>query len=91
MASNRRTSCEPGRCSAYSEDLRWRMVYQYEARDLTCDEVGANLCVDPSTVSRTVQLFRRTGHVSKKQYDTTNLPLQLTESIQILLLQIVLD
>ena len=29
--------------------------------------------------------------MSKKQYDTTNLPRQLTESIQILLLQIVLD
>ena len=67
------------------------MVYQHEALDLTCNEVGTNLCVDPSTVSRTVQLFRRTGHVSKKQYDTSNLPCQLTEAIQILLLQIVLD
>ena len=66
------------------------MVYQYEALDLTCEEVGANLCVDPSTVSRTVGLFRRTGHVSKKQYDTSNLPRQLTETIQIILVQIVL-
>ena len=57
MASNRRTSCELSRCSAYSEDFRWRMVYQYEALDLTCDEVGANLCVDPSTVSRTSNYF----------------------------------
>ena len=56
------------------------MVYQYEALDLTCEEVGANLCVDPSTVSRTVGLFRRTGHVNKKQYDTSNLPRQLTET-----------
>ena len=41
-----------------------RMVYRHEALNLTCNEVGTNLCVDPSTVSKTVQLFRRTGHVS---------------------------
>ena len=89
MASGK--SCVPNRCSAYSEDLRWRMIYQYDALDLTCDEVGTNLCFDPSTVSRAVQLFRRTGHVSKKQYDTSNLARQLTEAIQILLVRIVLN
>ena len=57
------------------------MAYQHEALNLTCNEVGTNLYVDHSTVSRTVQLFRRTGHVSKKQYDTSNLPRQLTEAI----------
>ena len=51
------TSCESKRCSAYSEDLRWRMVYQHEALDLSCKDVAANLCVDPSTVSRIVSLF----------------------------------
>ena len=34
------------------------MVYQHEALDLTYEAVAANLNVDSSTVSRTVQLFR---------------------------------
>ena len=38
-----------------------------------------------------MRLFCCTGHVDKEQYDTSNLPRQLTEAIQILLLQIVLD
>ena len=77
MAAQR--SCEPRHCSAYSDDLRWRMVYQYEALNLTCDTVAANLNVDPSTVCRTLQLFRRTGHMTKKQYDASNLPRELND------------
>ena len=67
-------SCEPRRCSAYSDDLRWHMVYQCEALNLTYDTVAANLNVDPSTMCRTIQLSSRTGHVTKKQYDASNLP-----------------
>ena len=40
------TSCEPNRCSAYSDDLRSRMVYQRTALGLTYREIAANLCVD---------------------------------------------
>ena len=61
-------SCEPGRTSAYSEDLRWRMVWQREALGKKCKEVAANLCVDPATVSRTVARFRETGLVLKKSH-----------------------
>ena len=60
------TSCEPNRCSAYSDDLRWRIVYQRTALGLSYREIAANLCVDASTVCRIVQLFERTGNVSKK-------------------------
>ena len=86
-----RTTCEPTRSSAYPDDLRWRMVYQHEALDLTYEAIAANLNVDSSTVSRTVQLFRRTGHVSKKSYDTSNLPRDLTDTVQLIILQIVLE
>ena len=85
------TSCESARCSAYSNDLRWRMVYQYEGLKLTYDAITTNLCVDTSTVWRTVQLFRSSGCVSKKQYDTSNLPRKLTDTIQLVLLQLVLE
>ena len=56
-----RTTCEPTQSSAYPDDLRWRMVYQHEALDLTCEAIAANLNVDSSTVSRIVQLFRVDG------------------------------
>ena len=88
MASS---SCEPKRCSAYSKDLQWHMVYQHEALDLSCKDVAANLCVDPLTVSRIVSLFRRTGQVSKKQYDATNLARKLTVTVQLILLQVILE
>ena len=85
-----RTSCEPSRCSAYSEDLRWRMVYQHAALGLTYTTVASNLNVDTSTVCRTLQLFRRTGQVTKKQYDGTNLIYKLTDEVQLILLEVVL-
>ena len=57
------TSMERNRCNAYQEDLRWTMVYQYEMLNLPIVEVAMNLNVDPSTVWRTVQLFRKQGTV----------------------------
>ena len=67
------------------------MVYQYEGLKLTYDAIAANLCVDTSTVCRTVQLFRSSGCVTKKQYDKSNLPRKLTDTIQLVLLQLVLE
>ena len=59
-------SCEKGRTSAYSEDLRWRMVWQSQALSIPSATVAKNLGVDISTVKRTVSLFQRTGQVGKK-------------------------
>ena len=58
------TSCEPTRSSAYSEDLRWRIVYQ-KGTELSYTEVAKNLSVDLSTVKRVVKLFNNTGNVTK--------------------------
>ena len=44
-------SCEPRRTSAYSEDLRWHMVWQKEVLGLSYKEIGNHLNVDPSTVA----------------------------------------
>ena len=46
-------SCESLRCSAYDEDLRWRMVWQRMSLNYTYQEIGLNLNVDASTVYRT--------------------------------------
>ena len=59
------TSREPYRCSTYSEDLRWCMVWQRLAMGYKYKEIGHNLGVDPSTVQRTVCLFEETVSVQK--------------------------
>ena len=79
------SSCEPKRCSAYAEDVRWRMVYERQVLGLTYHNIGANLHVDPSAV-RTVQHFLNTGTVDKK-YNSDNLPRKLNDVIQLLILQ----
>ncbi len=45
------TSIESARCSAYSDDLRWRMVWQREGVGLTVHgtSIAKNLGVDKST------------------------------------------
>ena len=84
-------SCESKRSSAYSEDLRWRMIYQRVALRLSYEEIAKNLNVDPSTAWRTVSLFNETGYVTKKKYNSANLPRKLTDVVQFLLLQLILE
>ena len=84
-------TCEPKRCSAYSEDLRWRMVWQREVLDLKYEEIAKNLNVDASTVCRTVQLFHETGFVTKREYPKECLPRKLTEPVQLYILHLVLS
>ena len=83
------TSCEPHRSSAYSEDLRWRMVWQCEALGYTHAGVAENLGVDRTTVSRTLQLFYTTGCVSKKSYPKEKAFRKLTTPAQLLILNVV--
>ena len=59
-------SYEPKRASAYSVDLRWRIIWQREVLGLNSSEIAANLGVDSTTVWRAVKLFRETGDVQKK-------------------------
>ena len=85
------TSCEPKRSSAYSEDLRWRMIYQKYGLQLTYMEIANNLSVDQSTVKRIVQLFDATGNVAKKPYDKSGLPRSITKPVQFFIMQLVLQ
>ena len=61
-------TCEPKRTKAYSEDLRWRMVWQREVLGKNYQEIASNLNVDSSTVWRITKLFKEQGDVSKKVY-----------------------
>ena len=51
---------------AYNPDIRWRMVYQRVVLDLPFRTISQNLCVDVSTVRRTVTLFINTNSVDKQ-------------------------
>ncbi len=84
-------SCEPARSSAYSEDLRWKIVWQREGLELTLDEVAANLCVYVSTVHRVVKHFSTSGTVGKKSYSSINRPTKLTKPVQLTILHLVLE
>ena len=79
-------SCEPTRKTAYSEDLRWRMVWQREVLGLTLERVASNLNVDVSTVHRTVKKFRESGSVSKKAYSSEVRLEKLTRPVQFTIL-----
>ena len=46
-----KTSYEPQRTSAYSEDMKWRMVWQSKALGLQYSDVAANLGVDSASLS----------------------------------------
>lgn len=60
------TTAQPQRTSPYSDELRWRMVYQYYGLKLRYRQIAANLNVDVSTVCRVINRYEETGDVSKK-------------------------
>lgn len=66
--------CEPRRTSPYSDDLRWRMVWQRLTRGRTLEQVSSNLIVDISTIWRVVKHFEEIGTVSKKKQHPTSRP-----------------
>lgn len=85
------TSSEPGRTSPYSEDLRWKIVWQSMALGLSNSTVARNLCVDASTVSRIVGLFHSTGTVTKRSYPNERASRKLTQPCQLLILHTVIQ
>lgn len=78
-------SINPGRTSAYSDDLRSRMVWQKET-------LGATWGVNSSTVSRVVSLFNVTGSVQKRPYPEDARPYKkLSKTVQLTVLHTVLQ
>ena len=82
--------CEPRRSSAYSEDLRWTMVWQSEALGCSYSTITQNLNVDKSTVCRTLQLFYSTGTVSKHDYPKKSAARKLSYPVQLFILHLVI-
>ena len=58
-------SCESHRSCAYSEDLRWHIVWQKYALSLTMSKIAENLSIDDSTVKRILTIFSNTGTLTE--------------------------
>ena len=85
-------SMETRRTSPYSDDLRWRMIWQKEALGLSSSEVATRLGVDPTTVRRIIRKFKRTGNVGKEKYPVRLHPLRkLSLPIQFCIADLVLQ
>ena len=55
----RMTSSQPSRSSAYSEDLRWKIIWQRFSLELPVKSVARNLSIDESTVRHLHFVFER--------------------------------
>ena len=84
-------SCEPDRTADYSEDLRWRMVYQRIGVGRSYREIAESLNVDQSTVMRTVALFEETEDVQKRRYPSNDGTTKLTDLGKVILLEVVIS
>lgn len=59
-------SAEPGRKTAYSVDLRWRVVWQRLALDLPLRAIASNLSISVGTAHNIFKRFEDTGEVDPK-------------------------
>ena len=57
------SSAEPGRKAAYHKDLRWRVIWQRLAMELTFREIATRLNIAVSTAKRVYSCFEVTGDV----------------------------
>ena len=77
------TFCGSKCSSAYSEDLRWRIIWQWEALNLKYSEIAVNLCVSESTIRMIVQSFETNSDVSKNKYPLATAFRKITEPAEV--------
>ena len=74
----------------YSEDFRWRIVFQHCLRGLSVRTVARQNYVSPSTVERLVHRYKRTGDVRSVQ-EKHGPDTKLSEQEELIVLQLFLD
>ena len=90
LVYKRMTSCEKSMTAPYSNDLRWRAVWQIDGLGNSCQQTAEYLGVDVSTAHRILQQFHLTGEVSKKQYPADCAYKKLNNTAQLFILHLVL-
>ena len=83
------SSMEPLRTSPYSNDIRWRIVYEKEGLGFSNLKVARNFHIDVSTVKRVINKFRSTGSVQKSTPCTRSSP-KLTAVLQYYIMDLVI-
>ena len=84
-------SCEPQRSSTYSEDMRWRVVWQSEGLGFPPKDIALNLNIDVSTVRRVLLIFQTTGDICKRIYPSERAYRKITEPVQLYILYLILS
>lgn len=84
-------SYEKCRTKAYSDDIRWRVVYQRKALDYSLEKVATCLGISVATVYRIEQMFDETGSIEKRKYPMDHGPSKLTYNDKLLILELVLE
>ena len=60
-------SAEPGRTTAYSTDIGWRVVWQRLGMEYTYEQIGRWLQIAPSTAHRIFSRFKSTGDIAPRE------------------------
>ena len=86
-----KTSCEKRRTSAYSPELRWRIVWQRKVLGYQYEAAPSHLNVHIATVWRTIKLFRETGSIDKRAYPKHQIYQKITTPLEYMILHSVLE
>lgn len=86
------TSAEPCRRKAYHSDLRWRVVWQRLALNLTFEQIATNLNIAVSTAKSVFSLFEITGDVALKLVDGPRIEQRkLDDHMELFILGLILE
>lgn len=84
-------SAEPGRKTAYSTDLRWRVIWQKLGMGLGYRQIAHHLNISVGTVYNTYKLFERTDSVEEKKARKRPELCKLNHHHQLYVIGLVLD
>ena len=84
-------SAEPGRKTAYSEDIRWRVVWQKLSRQLSFREIARNLNISVGTAHNIWDVFVQTGDVAAKKQPIRENLRKLDDHHELMIVGLVLE
>ena len=84
-------SAEPGRTTAYSDDIRWRVIWQRLVRELSFSEIAKNLNIAVGTAHNVWSRFMLIGEVSAKKQPPRYNKRKLDDYQELLLTGLILE
>ena len=85
------SSAEPGRKTAYSADIGWRVVWRRIGMEQNYSEIGSKLQIASSTAHRIFTRFKVTGDVVPGTQPPRSLQRKLDDHHELLIIGILLD